>query len=211
MKTDWGRRTMFGPLETFECGMDRELPLWHRPLLGQTVLNLGAGLKNVESTIPLDLPKWDANLDMIPFGDQEVDGIIAYHFLEHVQNIMFLLKECQRVLKPLGFMNIVVPYGASDCALQDLDHKHRFMEDTWKNTFHNPYYDKGDWQFTIGFNMVMGLNHRNLVLVTQLIKNYEQSELLPQEGNLHIGQTWTSAPTFGKPEEAWPRIPTGVH
>jgi SAM-dependent methyltransferase len=161
-------------MKLFELGMDRVVPYpeeWEA--LGRhdyTILNLGAGNKHIVGTVALDLPEWNAETLPIPYEDETVDAILAFHFLEHIQNVTFVLRECQRVLRPGGTLNIVVPYGMSDCALQDLDHKHRFTEDTWKNTFANPYYDKGDWHWRIGFNMIMGLVHRNLVLVTQLIK-----------------------------------------
>jgi predicted SAM-dependent methyltransferase len=160
-------------LEIFGMGMDRDVPSfqeWYEGL----VLNLGAGNKRFMGTIPLDLPDWNAEVDPIPYGEGEVDHILAFHFLEHVRNIHYLLWECQRVLRPGGTMNIVVPYGVSDCAIQDLSHVHRFNEDTWKNTFQNPYYSRPDhphvWEWDIGFNMIMGLVHRNLALVTQLIR-----------------------------------------
>lgn len=164
------------PIELFEMGMDRQVPVaedWRRTESIQkspVILNLGAGNKHFPEAISLDYPEWDAEEDPIPHKDGSVDSILAFHFLEHIRNVKFVLQECQRVLRPGGTLNVVVPYGMSDCALQDLDHVHRFTEDTWKNTFQNPYYDKGDWKFDIGFNMIMGLVHRNLVLVTQLIK-----------------------------------------
>lgn len=163
-------------MELFEIGMDRPdaATQWVSPPQG-VWLNLGAGKKLVEGSKPVDLPEWDANQDRIPFDTQRVDGIYAFHFLEHVDRPIDVLIDCQRVLKPGGVMNIVVPYGAEDCWLQDLTHKHVFIEDTWKNLFNNPYYDRRGmegfrWKFEVTFNMVMGLNRRNLVLVTQLQK-----------------------------------------
>ncbi len=165
------------PIEIFSMGMDREVYGYNEwwPIGGQgLVLNLGSGNKKIQGTTPLDLPSWDANHDEIPYEDGVVDSILAFHFLEHIRNVHFVLAECQRVLKPEGTVNIVVPYGMSDCAIQDLSHVHRFNEDTWKNTFQNPYYSRPDhpvvWEFDIGFNMIMGLVNRNLALVTQLIR-----------------------------------------
>jgi len=83
-----------------------------------------------------------------------------------------VLLECQRVLEPGGIMFIAVPYGGSDIAFQDLDHKHFFTEETYKTLFKNKYYNKNqiEWKMGIGFNMICGIAHRNLVLLTQLIK-----------------------------------------
>lgn len=162
------------PLEIFEIGMDRQVSHYRHVSKDSTVLNLGAGTKEISWAVSLDLPEWDANHMQIPYEDGSVDAILAFHFLEHVENIWFVLSQCQRVLRPGGTLNIVVPYGMSDCAIQDLSHVHRFNEDTWKNTFSNPYYYRHDaaygWEWEIGFNMIMGLVHRNLALVTQLIR-----------------------------------------
>ena len=156
----------------FKYAMDRSIPelienFWHG-----TVLNLGAGNKFLPGTIPLDLPGWDADCDDIPYADNSVLQIHAYHFLEHCKHPVRVLQECQRVLIPGGIMNICVPYYSSAIASQDLDHKHFFTEETWKTLFKNQYYDKNkiEWKFRIGFNMICGIVERNLCLLTQLIK-----------------------------------------
>lgn len=168
-------------VDLFSKGMDREVPAFRSehiiPDVDRVVLNLGCGAKTFEGCVNMDGNSpfadviWQAG-DPLPYADKTVDEIIAFHFLEHLPPnvVLMVLQEAQRVLVPYGVMNIVVPYGVSDCALQDLDHKSRFIEDTWKNTFMNPYYEKGAWEFDIGPNMIMGLNHRNLVLCTQLVR-----------------------------------------
>lgn len=162
----------YTPLDNFEAGMDRPMSASGWKSLGGKWLNLGAGNKQISGAVPVDLPRWDADRDQLPYDAESVSGIIAYHFLEHVESPMKVLIECQRVLRVGGVMNIVVPYGMEDCWLQDLSHKHAFIEDTWKNLFDNPYYsrDFDRWKFVVNFNMIMGLNRRNLVLVTQLEK-----------------------------------------
>lgn len=162
-----------GPISLFGIGMDRDVPDLVYVRSG-TILNLGAGNKHFDWARSLDAPEWWAH-EPLPYEDGAVDHIVAFHFLEHVQNVPRLLHECQRVLRPSGTMNIVVPYGASDLALQDLDHKNFFTEDTWRVLFANPYYDTTygnveSWEFDVGFNMIMGIVHRNLALVTQLIR-----------------------------------------
>lgn len=165
----------YDEIENFEVGMDRPNAAsgWRGPETPTGVwLNLGAGNKMIVGAQSVDLPQWDADNEGLPYHTESVDGIIAYHFLEHVESPINVLVECQRVLKPGGLMNIVVPYGVEDCWLQDLSHKSVFIEDTWKNLFSNPYYTRGfdRWRFRINFNMIMGLNRRNLILNTQLQK-----------------------------------------
>jgi SAM-dependent methyltransferase len=134
--------------------------------------NLGAGNKLLPNAIALDLPAWDGDFDRIPADDASIDCIYAYHFLEHLKNPIDMLRECQRVLKSGGVVNIVVPYYNSNLQASDLDHKCVFTEDTWKCLFNNEYYtkDKEGWMFNINFNMICGLVERNLCLVTQLEK-----------------------------------------
>lgn len=157
--------------EFFKLGMDRDVPnILDMP--EGLHLNLGAGKKLIGDSFALDFPQWDADKDPIPYKDGSVSGIHAYHFLEHVQDPVAVLRECQRVLKSGGVMNICVPYYNSNLFAQDLDHKKAFCEETWKNTFQNTYYDKHGkgWEFEIGFNMICGVVERNLSLLTQLVR-----------------------------------------
>ncbi len=62
----------------------------------------------------LDAEKNYMNADLrngLPFEDGEVDGILASHFLEHLdaQESLPFLKECKRVLKPGGVLRLSVP------------------------------------------------------------------------------------------------------
>lgn len=156
----------------FALGMDRVIPHLLEQQPSTLCLNLGAGNKIVPGAIDLDYPDWDADKDPIPFEDGCISTIHAYHFLKHVADPVKVLQECQRVLRPGGVLNIVVPYYSSQMAAHDLDHKHAFCEDTWKILFSNPYYDKNkiDWQFRIHANFIMGIAERNLALFTQLVK-----------------------------------------
>jgi len=158
--------------QLFYMAMDREIPELLDPDSNGVILNLGAGKKKNIEGFPLDLPGWDAEYMQIPYPDECVKIIHAYHILEHVQEIIFLLKECQRVLIPGGIMNICVPYYKSSLHYQDLDHKHSFTEKTFSNLFNNKYYDKNgaDWKFKVRFNLICGIVERNICLLTQLQK-----------------------------------------
>ncbi len=161
----------------FQAGMKRHIP----PLLpiSGDVLELGPGnnpipiRKHFRSYTALDYPDWNADTDQIPIFDRAFDHIIAFHFLEHCSNPVKVLRECERVLKPYGSMLIVVPHAKSLLADQDLDHKSRYVLDTWKTLFSNNYYDKGrevPWKFTVRVNFIMGVKEDNLAIFTQLVK-----------------------------------------
>lgn len=161
--------------EFFQLGLSRDLPSVLDFPDGK-VLNLGPGTKLIEGSIPIGLPGWNANTQPIPFGDESCTGVHAYHFLEHVENPTLVLQEIQRVLKPGGVVNIVVPYYRAQMAFQDLNHKHFFCEDSWKELFSNSYYDTAqdsemvEWHLKVHFNLVAGIVERNMALFTQMVK-----------------------------------------
>lgn len=135
------------------------------------VLNLGAGNKVIDGAIPLDYPEWDANTMAIPFEDNSVDMIHAYHVLEHIENILFLMTEIRRVLKPGGHINIVVPYYNSHMQASDITHCHQFTERTFEKLYTYAYYKKDKLEpMDICTNFIMGENEQNLALMIQLRK-----------------------------------------
>jgi SAM-dependent methyltransferase len=158
-------------IEMLRIVTDREVIAWEPDRPGKT-LNVGAGSKMILGAGVLDLPGWDAERDPIPFGDESIANIYAIHFLEHISNPVDMLREFQRVLEPGGHLNIGLPYYTSQSAHSDLDHRSFWAEETWKHTFDNKYYQKHgfEWRFQIGTNLIMGVVERNLMLVTQLIK-----------------------------------------
>jgi len=159
--------------ELFELGMKRELP---RLLpAGPVALNLGADKQNIHGAFPLDYPEWNAETDAIPCPDGSVDTIYAFHFLEHLSgvHVIRMLRECQRVLKVGGTLNVVVPHHLGSMAYHDLDHKTFWTEDQFKTLFSTPYYDKNreePWLFDIGLNVIIGIVQRNLAVMTQLVR-----------------------------------------
>jgi ubiquinone/menaquinone biosynthesis C-methylase UbiE len=50
-----------------------------------------------------------ADIQALPFGDNEFDFISCDHVLEHVHDYMLGLKELYRVIKPGGWVEITVP------------------------------------------------------------------------------------------------------
>jgi SAM-dependent methyltransferase len=159
----------------FYVGMDRELNKLINPSECKKKLNLGGGNKEIDGFINLQLPEWNADIDELPFDDCSVSHIYAFHFLEHLNNPVNLLMECNRVLMNGGVMNILVPYYSSQMAHQDLDHKKFFSENTWRMLFNNKYYNTAhgiifEWGLEVVFNIIIGIEERNLVLLTQLIK-----------------------------------------
>ena len=80
---------------------------------------LHSSLPNPKSQERINLAKERNYIDCdlskgIPFNDDEVDGIFASHFIEHLtpQESILFLKECHRVLKPGGVLRVSVPDAA---------------------------------------------------------------------------------------------------
>lgn len=144
------------------------------------VVNIGAGYKTIQGTVPLDFPDYDATQDNLPYLDESIAGFIAFGFFEHLTGAVALhtLQEMQRTLVPGGSVLIMVPYYNSQLYAQDLDHKSMWNEETWRCLFNNDCYDKlahdphcpMPWAFEVGINLIIGKEERNIFLLTQLIK-----------------------------------------
>jgi SAM-dependent methyltransferase len=142
-------------------------------------VHLGPGHKRIVGWIEMDYPEWDAETMPLPFDDGTVDGVAAYHVLDHLSNPIAVLAEIQRVLKPGGWFVNVVPHYASELWHSDLTHKSQFATGTWDAIFSTRHYDHaaiGDfpaWRMRIEFNMIMSYTERNTVLMTKLVKDPE--------------------------------------
>lgn len=155
----------------FQLAMKREVPDILVPEGGRAI-ELGPGGNPVPGATGLDLPEWDGDREPLPFPDGSVAVIHAYHFLEHLEDPIRLLREAQRVLRTGGVMNICVPYYSSNMQSQDLTHRHSFTETTWQNLFRNDYYShrREGWKLRDRFNLIAGVVERNLALLTQLVR-----------------------------------------
>lgn len=114
--------------------------------------------------------------DKLPFGDDTVGGIFAINILEHLYDPRWLIDEAARVLSPGCPFTIFVPHPDSVMYKQDLDHKSRFVLDTWDNYLNSPYYEKGRSRppLEVGYNMIHAVKEDNVGILTQLIKKGEK-------------------------------------
>ena len=156
----------------FYVAMLREVPEFSPGIPGLRKFNIGAGNKLIANTEVLDLPKYNADEDSIPADDESVGVIYCLGTLDHLKEIPFFMKECQRVLAPGGVMNISVAFYKSNLAWEDPYHRSWFTENTWKKLFEKQYWlpDNFEWRFRIGINLIIGVQERNVIVLTQLIK-----------------------------------------
>jgi len=158
-------------VDLFNLGMMRDYPEIKQRYTEGKELNIGPGNKHIDGCQEIEYPQYDAEKDLIPFANDEFDVIHCYHFLEHIRNVPMVIAEINRVLKPGGHANIVVPYYKSAMQAQDLDHKSQFTEKTFGHLFNNEYYSKGKCvTMDIATNFIMGDCEANLCLVVQLVK-----------------------------------------
>lgn len=106
----------------------------------RTVLNLGCGNDVMVSSdgqhvTNHDLLKhrkdindvWDLNVRPWPWMDKSVDLIVAKSVFEHLTiDLVQVLDECWRILRPHGQLHLKVPHWNNDIGYQDPTHRWRF-------------------------------------------------------------------------------------
>ena len=99
------------------------------------ILDLGCGKNKVPNSIGLDnvqLPGVDVEHDLLdfpyPFDNESIDKIYLRHVIEHfaIENINFIMNECNRILKNDGLLVITVPHVFSISAFIDPTHRSFF-------------------------------------------------------------------------------------
>lgn len=80
-----------------------------------------------------------ANIERgLPFRDHSIDQVYAVQVLEHVHDLLGLMNEIHRVLKPGGVLHVMVPYWKYVNAVADPTHVRFFNPQTFK-FFCRPY------------------------------------------------------------------------
>jgi SAM-dependent methyltransferase len=104
------------------------------PQLGQkekVILDLGCGpLKKSPLWIGIDMLDSEG-VDIVgdiyeiisSFPDESVDEVHSYHLFEHLPDVITLLVQLKRILKPDGFIEIVVPHFSNAYFYSDYTHK----------------------------------------------------------------------------------------
>lgn len=104
--------------------------------VGKRILDIGCGRSKLVGATGLDQNNFEgvdivANLEeQLPVSNEEFDLVFANQVLEHVSNLLGLLSEIHRVLKPGGQLLAHVPYFRSSWAHVDPTHVRSFTLDT---------------------------------------------------------------------------------
>lgn len=159
--------------ELFGLGMKRFLP--DLITCDGPAFDVGASGKYVApGAVGIGAPDWTWPRDPIPASDDTVATIHCYHFLEHLSgdDAIAFMREVERVLIPdRGVMNFSIPYYASTLAVQNLQHRSFWCEESFRNLFEDKtYHHSGDWKLSVHFMLIAGVVERNLAVVGQIIK-----------------------------------------
>jgi len=114
--------------------IDKKMKISNFDINKLNILELGCGrTRKFQDSITIDIVDLDTidvvadlnkGLSFIP--DNSIDKIYSFHFLEHVDNIEFLMYEIYRVLKPGGKKIGTVPHFSNPHYYSDYTHKKFF-------------------------------------------------------------------------------------
>ena len=92
-------------------------------------LNIGSGYKRYDDFLnvdddPLVSPDFIVNLEeaKLPFEDNSVEEIRAYHILEHIKNFIPLMQEFYRICKHGAVVDIIAPHHNHEVFYGDPTH-----------------------------------------------------------------------------------------
>lgn len=97
------------------------------------IVNLGCGNKKSAGEIGVDIiatPLVDIVTDLnhypLPFEDNSVDIVRSSHAFEHLDDLIALMEDIHRMLKPGGLLEFTVPHVSNIDFFRDPTHKHSF-------------------------------------------------------------------------------------
>lgn len=111
-------------------------------------INLGCGKRKMPGFINIDIQE-RVNPDLVcditeglPYEENTVDEVVAIDFIEHLERpeVMRLMDEIHRVLKPGGKFFHRTPSGEGRGAWQDPTHRSAWNINTWRYYFTDPAY-----------------------------------------------------------------------
>lgn len=169
-------RPGIAPLSAGENPLTR-VPMF-RQYLGKMNLNLGCAMNPEAGFVNLDMdPRvypdvvHDLEKTPLPFADNTFDCILGSHVFEHVVNILPLVYDLGRILKPGGHLISVTPYASSDDATDSPHHVRVFTEATWA------YFSKRLYEWEVGNSgrgAYQGGNYRDWGIVETNFAPYPQ-------------------------------------
>ena len=119
------------------------------PTQEKSVLHLGCGTQAREGCLNVDCAQlpgvdavWDLNTYPWPFATGAWQHVIAYHVIEHLDDIVAAVRELHRILAPGGRAEVRVPHMAGWGAWNNPTHRHfltRRSLECFKRSHHYSY------------------------------------------------------------------------
>jgi len=101
------------------------------------ILNLGCGTKKSSDEIGVDIIPGkfvdiitDLNSYPLPFQDNSIDIVRSSHVFEHLDDLIALMEDIHRLLKPGGVLEFTVPHVSNIDYFRDPTHKRPFISGT---------------------------------------------------------------------------------
>lgn len=113
-------------------------------------LDLGCGTRKRDGYIGIDINPnskadviHDLNIFPYPFNTSCFDEVYADNVIEHLSDVMSVMEELHRIIKPGGQLIIKVPYFRSRYAGTDPTHRHSFAVESFS------YFDPAHPHFSL--------------------------------------------------------------
>lgn len=97
------------------------------------ILDIGCGRHKMAGAIGVDKnPKTDADIihDLnnfpYPFPDNQFDLIVGYQVIEHLEDVLAVMKELHRIAKPGAIIRLDTPHYSDVSSFRDPTHRHHF-------------------------------------------------------------------------------------
>jgi len=84
----------------------------------------------------------DCNVFPYPFEDNELEGFVCEHIIEHLSDPMQVLKEMHRCCKSGAIIEITTPHYSSYQSWNDLSHKFHFGQNAFSILYEGHYGQK---------------------------------------------------------------------
>lgn len=119
------------------------------------ILNLGCGRNPIAGMVNVDQQAGEG-VDLVvdleagawPWDNDEVDAIFGLHVIEHVADPLRFMQEAWRVVKADGTITLACPYGSSDDAWENPDHRRPYFLRSWEFFGQPNYWREGSYGYT---------------------------------------------------------------
>ena len=107
-------------------------------------INLGCGRIHFDDFVNIDIVQYvdgasfncvdvvmNVEKEKLPYKDGTIEQIVVNNFLEHVDDLRFVLNECHRVISDTGWLHGCVPVAMTKFDLRDPTHRRHFVKETF--------------------------------------------------------------------------------